>query len=59
MNQSASRSVEMMLGLLKSYNPNLDTSVVMEGFGCSTVEVANIIQSVKPLISAFVESLGL
>ena len=31
MNQLTSVSTKTMLGLLKSYNPNLDTSVVMEG----------------------------
>ncbi|XP_062230254.1 protein NSP-INTERACTING KINASE 3-like [Phragmites australis] len=59
MNQSASISAETMLGLLKCYNPNLDTSVVMVGFGFSAEEAANIIQNIKPLIHAFVESLAL
>ena len=43
MNQSASISVGTMLCILKCYNPTLDTSVVTEGFGCSTEEATDII----------------
>ena len=59
MNQSASISVEMMLGLLKSYNPNLNISVVTKGFECSKEEATDIIQGIGSLIPTFVESLAL
>ena len=59
MSQSAPASAATLLGILKSYNPALDTSLVIVGFNCTSDEVANLVESVQPVVPAFVESLRL
>ncbi|XP_062213637.1 uncharacterized protein LOC133914568 [Phragmites australis] len=59
MSQSASVSAAMLLGILKSYNPVLDTSVVIVWFNYITKEAAKLVLSVELVVHAFVESLGL
>jgi hypothetical protein len=59
MSQLVTISAKSMLGLLKSYDSNLNTSVVTEEFRCSAEEVPKIMKSVETSIPPFITSLGL
>lgn len=59
MTQSDFVSTATLLGILKNYNPTLDTSIMTVGFNCTTKEATKLVLSVEPVVPAFVESLGL
>ncbi|XP_062203774.1 uncharacterized protein LOC133905970 [Phragmites australis] len=59
MTQSASASATTLLGIFKSYNPMLDTSLVTVGFNCTSEESAKLVESIQPIVPAFVECLRL
>ena len=46
MSQAASASVATLLGILKSYNPAIDTSLVIVRFNCTSEEAAKLVESV-------------
>ena len=59
MSQAASTSAAKLLGILKSYNTMLNTSLVTVGFNCTREEATKLVESAQPVVPAFVESLRL
>ena len=59
MSQPASTSTATLLGILKSYNPMLDTSLVTFRFNGTSEEAVKLVESVQLIVPAFVESLRL